>query len=40
MKGINRADRYLFYYSIFRKTKKQQIMFFINYALSIRLKYL
>lgn len=37
MKGVDRADQYLFYYSIFKKTKKwtkRVVMFFINCALS------
>ena len=36
MKGVDRADQYLAYYSIFRKTKKwtkRVVMFFINCAL-------
>ncbi|GBN15228.1 PiggyBac transposable element-derived protein 4 [Araneus ventricosus] len=36
MKGVDRADQYLSYYSIFRKTKKwtkRVVMFFINCAL-------
>lgn len=36
MKGVDRADQYLSYYSIFRKTKKwtkRVMMFFINCAL-------
>ncbi|KAI4476078.1 hypothetical protein M0804_013874 [Polistes exclamans] len=36
MKGVNRADQYLSYYSIFKKTKKwtkRVVMFFINCAL-------
>lgn len=36
MKGVDRADQYLAYYSIFRKTRKwtkRVVMFFINCAL-------
>lgn len=36
MKGVDRANQYLSYYSIFRKTKewtKLIVMFFINCAL-------